>query len=125
MPSLSPGDCLAPIAPVAALVGSDHVIAGRGQRQHHLAPARGEFREPVQQHDSGTAGLLETGLQHMNRHAVDVGFATPARMTHSGRSRYLCSHRVNSRNLYKIALDGGAIENFRAGRAYRRREEYP
>ena len=58
-------------AAVAALVRRDHVIAGRRQRQHHLAPAVGELREAVQQQQAGPA-RLEAGLQHVHREAVDV-----------------------------------------------------
>jgi hypothetical protein len=33
---------------MAALVGCDYVVAGIRQWRHHLAPAIGQFREPVQ-----------------------------------------------------------------------------
>ena len=60
-------------AAVAALIGGDHVIARRRQRQHHLAPAVGEFREAMQQQHGGPAWTLVAGFQHVHRQAVDVG----------------------------------------------------
>ena len=44
-------------APVAALIGRDHVIPGRRKRQHHLAPAVGELGKAVQQQHRGRPGV--------------------------------------------------------------------
>ncbi len=57
---------------VAALVGRDHVIAGRRERQHDLAPAVGELGKAVEQQQAWPARGLEPGLQHMHRQPVDV-----------------------------------------------------
>ncbi len=57
-------------APVTALVGRDHVVAGRGQRRHHLTPAVGELRKTVQQqHDRPVASLVAR-FQDMHGEAV-------------------------------------------------------
>ena len=60
-------------AAVAALIGSDHVIAGGRQRRHHLAPAIGELREAMQEQDCRPARRFVTCLQNMHGHAVHVG----------------------------------------------------
>jgi hypothetical protein len=59
-------------AAIAALVRRDHVIAGRRQRRHHLAPAIGQFRKTVQQQHARPAFGFEASLQHMHAQAVDV-----------------------------------------------------
>ncbi len=59
-------------AAIAALVRRDHVIAGRRQSRHHLAPAIGEFGKAVQQQKTGAAFGFVAGLQHMHAQAVDV-----------------------------------------------------
>ncbi len=62
-------------AAVAPLIGSDHMIFRRRKRQHHLAPAVGEFREAMQQKHSGSAWDLIASFQYVHRQAVDVGDA--------------------------------------------------
>ncbi len=59
-------------APIAALIGRDHVIARGRKRQHHLAPAIGELGKAVQQQQARPARRLEARLQHMHHEAVVV-----------------------------------------------------
>ena len=59
-------------AAVAALIGRDHVIPRRCQRQHHLAPAVGELREAVQEQHCRPARRLVARFQHVHGQAVDV-----------------------------------------------------
>ena len=59
-------------AAVAALIGSDHVIPRRCQRQHHLAPAIGELREAMQQQHSRPARMSRSRFQHVHGQAVDI-----------------------------------------------------
>src|SRR5262249_7791727 len=58
---------------IATQVGRDSVITGFGERQHHLAPTVGEFREAVQKQDHPPAWLLEPSFQHVNVQAVHIG----------------------------------------------------
>ena len=53
-------------AAIAPLVGRHDPEARGGERQHHLSPGVGEFREAVQQQDQRPAACLEAGLQHMH-----------------------------------------------------------
>ena len=59
-------------APVASLVGGDHVKPGRRDRQHHLPPAVRELREAVQEQDAWPVPALEARLQDVHRETVDV-----------------------------------------------------
>ena len=59
-------------APVTPLVRGDHVVAGRGQRQHHLPPTVRKLGEAVQQQDAGPVPALEAGFQHVHRQSVAV-----------------------------------------------------
>ena len=58
--------------PITALIGRHHVIPRSCQRQHHLAPGIGQFRETVQQQHTFAAGLLKAGLQNVHIQAIAV-----------------------------------------------------
>ena len=64
--------------PVPALVGRDHVIPGFSEREHHLAPAVGEFRKPVQQQEARPATRCVAGFEEMHVEAVDPADAAGA-----------------------------------------------
>jgi hypothetical protein len=49
------------------------MIFRRRKRQHHLAPAVGEFREAMQQQHGGSAWNLIASFQYVHRQAIDVG----------------------------------------------------
>ena len=66
------GDVRAAAAPVAAMIRRHHVVAGLGQRQHHLAPAIRQLRIAVHQEHEWPPGLLEAGLQDVHGDAVVV-----------------------------------------------------
>ena len=57
-------------AAVTALVRRDHMVAGLGQRGHHLAPAIGQFGKAMQQQQTGPTRRLEAGLQDMHPQPV-------------------------------------------------------
>ena len=59
-------------APVAALVGRHHVIAGLGERQHHLAPAVGQLGVAVDQQQRRTAWRFKSCFEDVHAQAVDV-----------------------------------------------------
>ena len=59
-------------AAITALVRRDHVIAGRCENRHHLAPAKGEFGKAMQQQHAGPAARFEAGFQHVHAQAVDI-----------------------------------------------------
>src|SRR3954469_1551106 len=61
---------------VAALVGSDGVEAGGGERRHYLAPAEADLRKAVQQKHRRLAALAR--LEHMHAEAVDAVEAAAA-----------------------------------------------
>jgi len=57
---------------VAAQVRRDNVIAGSGNRQHHLAPAVRELREPMHQQHRGAPRALVSRFEHVHADSVDV-----------------------------------------------------
>jgi hypothetical protein len=57
---------------VAPLVGRDHMVARRRQRQHNFAPAVRELREAMEEQDTGAVPSLEAGFEHVHRETVDV-----------------------------------------------------
>ena len=57
---------------VSPEVGGNHVIARRGQRHHHVSPAVGELRKPVEQQKGRPVPAFETGLERVDREPVDV-----------------------------------------------------
>ena len=59
-------------AAIAAQVGREDVIARRGELRHHLAPAVGQLREPVDQQHRRPVAALETGFEHVHADAVDI-----------------------------------------------------
>src|SRR6476620_5368219 len=59
-------------APVAAMIRCHHVVAGLGQRQHHLAPAIRQLRITMHQEHQWPTALLEASLQDMHGDAVVV-----------------------------------------------------
>src|ERR1700722_10010975 len=59
-------------APVAALIGGDHVIARRRERAHDFPPAVSEFRKSMEQQDEGPPLHLESRLKYVDRETVDV-----------------------------------------------------
>ena len=82
-------------ASVAALVGGDHVVARRRERQHHLAPAVRELWKAVQQEDRGTPRPFESGLEDIHGEAVHVRDRARA---NAGRNRAVAVRpRENSR----------------------------
>ena len=56
-------DVGAAAAAVAALVGGDDVVARLRQRQHHVAPAIAELREPVDQQHGRTVRRFRNPLR--------------------------------------------------------------
>ena len=59
-------------APVATLIGSDHVISRGCKWKHDFAPAVREFRKAMEKQDAGPTLCLKPGLQNMHRETVDV-----------------------------------------------------
>ena len=57
---------------IAPLVGRDHMVPRRRQRQHDVAPAVGELREAMEEQDTGPVLSLEAGFEHVHRETVDV-----------------------------------------------------
>ena len=56
-------------AAIAALVGGDDMITGRGERRHDPAPGPRKLRKPVQQQHDGPPRLA--GLQQMHAETAD------------------------------------------------------
>ena len=80
-------------ASVAALVGRDHVVAGRRQREHHLAPAVGKLGKAVQQQEARAVLLFEPRLKDVHAQAVDVVDEARADAGGKGFKRLQVCHR--------------------------------
>ena len=59
-------------APVAPLVGSDHVKARSRERKHHFPPAIGQFGKAVEKQDAGPVFRFEAGFEQMYSQPVDA-----------------------------------------------------
>jgi hypothetical protein len=59
-------------APVATLIGSDHVISRGCKWKHDFTPAEREFRKAMEKQDAGAILCLKPRLQNMHRETVDV-----------------------------------------------------
>ena len=74
---------------VSTLVGSDHVVASLGQRNHDPPPAVRELREAVEQQHARALATIEASLEHVHRQTIDVADQprANARRQQSGRER--------------------------------------
>ena len=59
---------------------------GRGEGQHHLSPAIGQFREAVEEQDAGAVLALEASLQQVHGEAIAVGHEAGAYASAGGGS---------------------------------------